>query len=738
MKYFIFIFVLFFIEINAFNTFVADIPSKKINTTNHFHSFWPDLKYEFIPAYLKENVLPLKNLFHTKFALKYGFEKSYHKRIKHGQAYRMLSDTFTIACSNTHRRMWQLITKRHQQITLVMEGDSVSSEVLKVLNIHNTINSIIERVQKIDNNWDVIQLSRCWDHCSEDKTVSKGKIFNIITSPSPLCTNAYVISEKGAKILLKRSIPYQTAVDSFMTVLQRVNAIKTYSITPRLFFQKKHKDRHLKIDSPECESRTLKYNKTNDLKIANAYKLHWYDKYTTPPKHYIKKECNEDVLKSMCTIRQKTPGIEKHEPSLLLLKKIDRLKLNGFVVWDLTENYGHTHKYVHRAIYNNFLEAASLSERPLHVCWIDPAFFNHGCSLSKLLKYQTESLLGRSLVFTSPKHLTYQFDPGLERLPVDKESFYIFHEQIPPKFSQLPKNVLRWVVRGPDASSPMIDSEDFVMRYEYPNMNDIENPIYPPMTYVAPWATNYPISTMRKQIFNKKVIVFVHFHKSAGTSFVKTALNSKIYKGWNPIQKNQWCGTCDLYNGNPYENDQIIPLWDYSLKEWKDFIQQCEQKEVNFIALEQNLPKEIDFSLATWVTILRNPYERFKSDYYFSIQNNLINQDITPEDFTVMNFGDNIHNKPNYYVRMLNGLGQNTLLNNNHLNLAKSKLKKFKSVGIISSKLSMEIFLDKLRLNKLEHTNKRKQAFKPVKYELFKNKNLLDIELFNWASDTFS
>ncbi len=103
-----------------------------------------------------------------------------------------------------------------------------------------------------------------------------------------------------------------------------------------------------------------------------------------------------------------------------------------------------------------------------------------------------------------------------------------------------------------------------------------------------------------------------------------------------------------------------------------------------------------------------------------------------------MNFDDNIHNKPNYYVRMLNGLGQNTLLNNNHLNLAKSKLKKFKSVGIISSKLSMEIFLDKLRLNKLEHSNKRKQTFKPVKYALFKNKNLLDIELFNWASDTFS
>lgn len=495
----------------TFDVFVTNVEWKRTETMQNVHSFWPDRSVEFIPSYLTKNVEHIiSNLFSTKLLSRNGFSTSYKERVKTGLAYRMQSDAFTVACSFTHRRAWQLIAERKQQYTLILEGDAIPHKT----NVHvdETLMNIIERVNIMDPTWDIIQLGRCWDICGKDQYLYTSSSYSIVKSLSPLCTHAYLISTSGAEKLLVHSLPYQTAVDSLITTLGRAGYLQIYSTTPRLFDQKRDtKSSHdTDVTLPECEPRSTilrwknrvfgefpwEFDEKKDRAISTAFDRHWSGSQlgqfcpykTTYQKHIVDATpCDYESLKQMCKLIT-FEGTTEHRASRQFISKSKRLGLRGFVVWGYSQKTMHSHRYIHESIYKNFVDAAKSSLTPMHVCWIDPSQFSSQCSLSLLFDYDDDSQLGKSLVFTSPKHFAYEHDPTCERLPNEADSFYIFHEQIPYGFKRN-TNVIQWIVRGPDGSLPLLESQDFVLRYNFPRLNKQDNPVIPPNTYVAPWAT---------------------------------------------------------------------------------------------------------------------------------------------------------------------------------------------------------------------------------------------------------
>ncbi len=108
-----------------------------------------------------------------------------------------------------------------------------------------------------------------------------------------------------------------------------------------------------------------------------------------------------------------------------------------------------------------------------------------------------------------------------------------------------------------------------------------------------------------------RLIWFQHFHKVGGTSVTNLAKrnNETLYPNNS--------------NGNPLDNNgNLIKVWNYSALELKQFIDSCEKKGITLISTEWGLP--ILFVLVndprvTLITCLRDPLERFVSNYFYDL-----------------------------------------------------------------------------------------------------------------------
>ncbi|MFC1542420.1 sulfotransferase family 2 domain-containing protein [Pseudomonadota bacterium] len=106
-----------------------------------------------------------------------------------------------------------------------------------------------------------------------------------------------------------------------------------------------------------------------------------------------------------------------------------------------------------------------------------------------------------------------------------------------------------------------------------------------------------------------RLIWFQHLSKSAGTSIVELAManDEKFYPQHS--------------NGNPRNNDgTLIRFWDMDSYQLRKFVDECEHEGITFVATEWGAP---DFSAlasdprVTLITCLRDPLERFMSNYYY-------------------------------------------------------------------------------------------------------------------------
>jgi hypothetical protein len=180
----------------------------------------------------------------------------------------------------------------------------------------------------------------------------------------------------------------------------------------------------------------------------------------------LESKCDDLELRRHCvtvgtgTDNSRVGLVDEH--TLRLLDAMRSLNLHGAVVWDLKmqEKFPHSHAFMHEAIYRNLVDALSAAPFPMHVCWIPAQAFSPSCSLGAALGKPALGPLASSLVMASPKHMGWQADPSLLRLPADSSSAYIFHDKVPPRFEPIRRlgRAVQWRQFGPDGSFDYLDA----------------------------------------------------------------------------------------------------------------------------------------------------------------------------------------------------------------------------------------------------------------------------------------
>lgn len=100
------------------------------------------------------------------------------------------------------------------------------------------------------------------------------------------------------------------------------------------------------------------------------------------------------------------------------------------------------------------------------------------------------------------------------------------------------------------------------------------------------------------------MIYYLHIHKVAGSTFVKMAENNgEILHSPNK-------------NGNPYDEDNIIPIWNFSHTQLKEF---TTNKPYTFIANETCLNHFHEIKDLKYISIIRHPIDIIMSNYHHTI-----------------------------------------------------------------------------------------------------------------------
>jgi len=194
---------------------------------------------EYIPALLKERVVlsEMKGVWSEASAF-----SDYETRIaKLGLSGRSPQDAFTVACSQTHRRFWEMMVARDIPVAVVFEADAIFRGEAETVAAHAAVKEVIRATEEADPDWELINLGRCWDFCEVDVPLCHMPRLqaNVVRSVSMGCTQAIAVTLTGAKKLLTLSLPHITSVDYLMALLSRVGLLRQYSVSPPLFGQRR-------------------------------------------------------------------------------------------------------------------------------------------------------------------------------------------------------------------------------------------------------------------------------------------------------------------------------------------------------------------------------------------------------------------------------------------------------------------------------------------------------------------
>ncbi|MBU3071536.1 hypothetical protein KOI40_17045 [Aestuariicella sp. G3-2] len=110
-----------------------------------------------------------------------------------------------------------------------------------------------------------------------------------------------------------------------------------------------------------------------------------------------------------------------------------------------------------------------------------------------------------------------------------------------------------------------------------------------------------------------RLIWFHHFHKAGGSSIVSAAQNhGEVFYPWHE-------------NGNPVDSSgNLIELWDFDEKKLHEFVGECQQRGVTFVATEWGAPMFTVLQKdprVTLVACVRNPVERMVSNFKYDYLN---------------------------------------------------------------------------------------------------------------------
>mmetsp|Transcript_24433 Transcript_24433/g.34160 ORF Transcript_24433/g.34160 Transcript_24433/m.34160 type:complete len:274 (+) Transcript_24433:116-937(+) len=91
--------------------------------------------------------------------------------------------------------------------------------------------------------WDYLNLGRCIDNCESERVVFegvRGKDVKLIESSNPMCANAYMVTRRGAEVLLQNTSPIFNPWDVMPLIMHKASRkgeFKVLSTSPRLFDQ---------------------------------------------------------------------------------------------------------------------------------------------------------------------------------------------------------------------------------------------------------------------------------------------------------------------------------------------------------------------------------------------------------------------------------------------------------------------------------------------------------------------
>eukprot|EP00808_Paulinella_micropora_P030546 g37453.t1 len=153
-------------------------------------------------------------------------------------------------------------------------------------------------------------------------------------------------------------------------------------------------------------------------------------------------------------------------------QQMSELGLDKVVIYGLRHGDNdafHTHRFMHAAFFSAIVAMLQHAPRPISVCHFAPT---DGPGMTELLT--------RALIVASPQFMVFQQDPALLLLPASASNVYILHGDVPLHLQALQPmgRVLRWLVWGPSASPPVVDSREFVLRMPWqPDLDECWVPV---------------------------------------------------------------------------------------------------------------------------------------------------------------------------------------------------------------------------------------------------------------------
>lgn len=138
-------------------------------------------------------------------------------------------NTGRIACHLSHCRILSDFLATDEEVCLIFEDDLVCN--YRPAKIHNTIKQNLEDAPK---DWDIINLGSCLRKCSRDKPVAK----DLVKAENALCRHGYLINRKGAKKVLKGTLPMRNKPGD-KSIVEMGDDINIYATSPRLFEQRR-------------------------------------------------------------------------------------------------------------------------------------------------------------------------------------------------------------------------------------------------------------------------------------------------------------------------------------------------------------------------------------------------------------------------------------------------------------------------------------------------------------------
>jgi hypothetical protein len=225
---------------------------------------------------------------------------------------------------------------------------------------------LADQASQLTPTWELINLGRCWDFCKLEVTEAfvLQETGRLVRSPSPLCTNAYVVTTKGAKKIVSLITPHVLSIDQTIALFGRMQALKILSLSPRMWIQLFDTEAsedvvHDVNDKPECDPGWKEQYEQffdgddgwmMDKNVLAIGENHWSrlghcsfarECSTTSGDESITtltantSACNNTLVQSRCRFLGGNPSSSgrRIRAERDLLKAMKTIGLQGFVVW---------------------------------------------------------------------------------------------------------------------------------------------------------------------------------------------------------------------------------------------------------------------------------------------------------------------------------------------------------------------------------------------------------------------